>query len=77
MVAVAEMMMEADGHAVLKSGFPNCVLKRGNYLIPGSGTLLEGRGLLAACAVIQSVIADLIDMRNAVDIYHVKYPPLR
>ena len=75
-VAVAEVMVEADGHAVLQSGFPNGFFQRRHHFIPISTALLEGCGLLGVGAGEYPVVGDFVNMGNLFQINHVRFPPL-
>ena len=77
MVAVAEVVVEADGHAVPKAGASDGLLQGGHQLVLPGGPGLECGGVLLAGTVIQPVVADLTDMRDFFKLDHVKSPPLR
>ena len=46
MIAVAEMVVEADGHAVLQAGAADGLLQGGHQLVLTGGAGLEGGGVL-------------------------------
>ena len=76
-VAVAEVVVEADGHAVLQAGAADGLLQGGHQLVLTGGAGLEGGGVLLPRAVVRPVVADLVDMRDLFKLDHVKSPPLR
>ena len=76
-VAVAEVVVEADGHAVLQAGAADGLLQGGHQLVLTGGAGLEGGGVLLPRAVVRPVVADLVDMRDLFKLDHVKFPPLR
>ena len=75
-VSVTEMVVEADGHAVLQPRTADGLFQRRHYLILLEIPLPEGGGFLLSGPGKGTVVADLIDMGNLVQFYHVTVPPL-
>ena len=75
-VAVAEVMVEADGHTVFQSCAADGLLQRRNDFVLLMIPLTEGGGLFLSRPGKRAVVADLIDMGNLVQFYHVTVPPL-
>ena len=75
-VTVAEVMVEADGHAVAQPCAADGLLQRGNHLVLLVIPLPEGGGFFLRGAGKQTVVADLVNMRNIFQRYHLTDPPL-
>ena len=76
-VAVAEVVVEADGHAVAQPRAADSLLQRGHHLVLLVIPLTEGGGLLLSGPGERAVVADLVDMGDLIQFYHVTAPPLR
>ena len=75
-VTVAEVMVEADGHAVAQPCAADGLLQRGNHLVLLVIPLTEGGSLFLCGAAKQTVVADLVNMGNVFQRYHLTVPPL-
>ena len=75
-VSVTEVVVEADGHAVFQPRTADGIFQRRHHLILLEIPLAEGGGFLLSRPGECTVVADLINMGNLVQFYHVTVPPL-